>query len=82
MTNVIFSIVLATNTTELPHPSGMEMERVVTVTEWHVATHINGAHRCVMSNANSVTEQKTRLVREWKERPLDPERLPKPQRRP
>lgn len=82
MTNLVFSVVLATNITELPHPSGMEMERVVAVTEWHVATHTDGKHQCVMSNAVSITEHKTRLVREWKERPLDPERLPKPVSRP
>lgn len=82
MTNLVFSLVLATNIMELPHPSGMEMERTIAVTEWHVATHIDGKHRCVMSNAVSVTEHKTRFVREWTERPLAPERLPKTIRRP
>lgn len=78
MTNIVTAIVLATNSLDVTSPSNMEMDRIDTVTEWHVFNYDHGQRHYSMSNAVSVTEYKTHLVREWKESPPSPDRLPRP----
>lgn len=83
MTNLVLtakvSVALFTNTVDLPDPNGIEMVRMVTITERHTIRYTINKHEFVTVKEFDVSQTKkpTPLPK-----PIDPAIVPKPQRRP
>jgi hypothetical protein len=83
MTNFVLtarvSVALFTNTVELPDPSGIETMATVTVTERHTINYtINGHPYVTVKEFELLTTKRPMPL----PKPMDPDKLPKPQRRP